>query len=120
AFIASQASFHAARNGDHLTTNLEAACTLALSHNGRQAMSGEITHDRRHFLGVAAMGIIAHRLGLASSMMPGIARAAEPRSGEGELNALARATEWLNTTPLSATGLRGKVVRGPVCTPISV
>jgi thiol-disulfide isomerase/thioredoxin len=73
-------------------------------------MSGEITHDRRHFLAVAAMGIIAHRLGLASSMIPGIARATAPRSSDGELNALARATEWLNTTPLSATGLRGKVV----------
>src|SRR5205814_9405043 len=36
--------------------------------------------------------------------------AAEQRSGESELGALDRATEWLNATPLSATGLRRKVV----------
>ena len=35
---------------------------------------------------------------------------------EGELSSLGRATEWLNSPPLTAAGLRGKVVLIDFCT----
>jgi thiol-disulfide isomerase/thioredoxin len=36
--------------------------------------------------------------------------AGEPASAQSELNSLARATEWINSPPLNAAALRGKVV----------
>ena len=58
---------------------------------------------RRRFLGRAAMTLAAARFG-----MPGTSEATEAESRE--LAALGRATGWLNSPPLSATTLRGKVV----------
>jgi thiol-disulfide isomerase/thioredoxin len=49
---------------------------------------------------------VMHKMPPAMEMMPG---KAQP-SAEGELSSLNGATEWLNSQPLTAAGLRGKVV----------
>ena len=66
-------------------------------------MASDVDHDRRRFLGRAAMTIAAAHLGTF-----GTAEAAprEPR----ELAALARANEWLNSPRLTPEHLSGKVV----------
>ena len=65
-------------------------------------MPGEPDHGRRHFLGRAAMTLAAARFGVLGTE----ANQREPR----ELAALGRATEWLNSPPLPAAALLGKVV----------
>ena len=78
-------------------------------------MSEEMTLNRRRFLGAAAMTIAAAQLGMfgcakaqSSSTNPADAEVQLPI--EGELPSLGSATEWLNSKPLTAAGLRGKVV----------
>ena len=72
-------------------------------------MSGESNHDRRRFIGTAAMTIAAVQLG-----MMGCAEAqsgtAERLPVEGKMPSLNGATGWLNSQPLTSEGLRGKVV----------
>ena len=58
--------------------------------------------DRRDFLKSTAATLAASRLGLID--------AAAARSTEDELSALRGATAWLNSQPLTAASLRGKVV----------
>src|SRR6187200_3194331 len=60
-------------------------------------------HDRRRFLGSAAMTITAAHLGMFS---PAVAGDREPP----ELAALGRASEWLNSPRLTPSSLAGKVV----------
>ena len=62
-----------------------------------------IDRSRRRFLGTAAMTVAAAKFGIAGTM-----KASEPRSRQ--LSALARARAWLNSPPLSATSLLGRVV----------
>jgi thiol-disulfide isomerase/thioredoxin len=65
-------------------------------------MFEEINPSRRRFLGAAAMTIVSAQFGIAS---------AKTWFGErGELSALANATAWLNSQPLIAAELHGKVV----------
>ena len=84
-------------------------------------MPGEPDHGRRHFLGRAAMTLAAARFGMLGAFAPEALRRASPEpwrrrtseANEGEprqLAALGRATGWLNSPPLSATTLLGKVV----------
>jgi len=72
-------------------------------------MSEATVHDRRCFLRTAAMTIAAAQIG-----MLGCAKAEpneSPRlSVEGQMPSLEGATGWLNSQPLSAAGLRGRVV----------
>jgi len=73
-----------------------------------------INQDRRRFLSTAAAtiaGLEVGMLGATKSLVRGIGIA-----GDNELRALRGATAWLNTTPLSADGLRGKVVLVDFCT----
>ena len=66
-------------------------------------MFEESSLSRRRFLGTAAMTIAATQFGTIAS--------AKTWFGDGgELSALANATAWLNSQPLTAAGLRGKVV----------
>jgi len=59
--------------------------------------------DRRRFLGAAAMTIAATQFGMIGS--------AQSKSNKtGVLDALEIASEWINSRPLTAAGLRGKVV----------
>jgi thiol-disulfide isomerase/thioredoxin len=63
--------------------------------------------DRRQFLRAATMSVIGARLGVSGKLM---ARTALQLSIEGELPSFAGASGWLNSAPLTPTGLRGKVV----------
>jgi len=68
-------------------------------------MSDAIGVDRRRFLQTAAMALTGR---LAAEGAP----ASEPR----ELAAVARATGWINSSPVAADRLRGKVVLVDFCT----
>ena len=71
-------------------------------------MSEELNRGRRRFLAAAAMTFAAAQLGLTGC--------AAPRIFERELPSLGGATLWLNSQPLTATSLRGKVVLVQFCT----
>jgi thiol-disulfide isomerase/thioredoxin len=73
-------------------------------------MSEEINHDRRCFLGAAAMTIAAAQLDMSGNVMRQLTRAEAQLPIEGKAPALGSVTEWLNSQPLAAAGLRGKVV----------
>ena len=73
-------------------------------------MSEEINHDRRGFLVAAAMTVAAAQLGVTGCVAQQTTRAAAQLPIEGELPALGGATLWLNSQPLSASSLRGKVI----------
>ena len=64
-------------------------------------MPEKINHHRRRFLGAAAMTIAATQFGVIDS--------ADARS-RSDLSPLDQATEWLNSPPLTAAGLSGKIV----------
>ena len=71
-------------------------------------MYEEINQNRRRFLSTAAMTMAATQLGLI-----GFARtstAADRLPVEGKLPSLGGASGWLNSQPLTAASLRGKVV----------
>src|SRR3954469_5001153 len=68
-------------------------------------MSGDVNNDRRRFL-TAAMALVATQRGMIGSAG---ARSLQ-LAVEGELPSLGGATAWLNSPPLTAAGLRGKVV----------
>jgi len=56
--------------------------------------------------GVASLATIAQDKGVMHKMVP----AMTPLPVEGELSSLGSATEWLNSQPLTAASLRGKVI----------
>jgi thiol-disulfide isomerase/thioredoxin len=72
-------------------------------------MMQEIDHDRRHFLGTAAMTIAAAQLGLSGTVE---ARQRAPR----ELAAIGAAVEWLHSPRLTPANLAGKIVVVNFCT----
>jgi thiol-disulfide isomerase/thioredoxin len=72
-------------------------------------MTGGIDHERRRFLGTAAMTIAAAHLGKLS---PVDASDGGPR----ELAAIGNAAEWLNSPRLTPSSLAGKVVLVDFCT----
>lgn len=69
----------------------------------------EITQDRRCFLRTAAMTVAAAQLGMIGCAKAQSAAAMRLHE-EGGFPSLGGATGWLNSRPLSAAGLRGKVV----------
>jgi thiol-disulfide isomerase/thioredoxin len=79
-----------------------------------------INPDRRHFLGTAALTFAAAQLGMIGCTKAPANRSTADGSadppGETELDSLANATAWINSPPLTAAGLRGKVVLVHVCT----
>jgi hypothetical protein len=79
-------------------------------------MPGEINYNRRRFLTAAAMAIAAAPLGMIGCTVQSVTPAAAQLPVEGELPSLQGATEWLNSPPLTAEGLRGKVVLIDFCT----
>jgi len=76
-------------------------------------MSEAMNYDRRGFLGIAALTIAAAEFGM---MSPRNALAAVKLPIEGEFPSLGGATDWLNSQPLTAAGLRGKIVVIDFCT----
>jgi thiol-disulfide isomerase/thioredoxin len=80
-------------------------------------MSKEINYDRRRFLTTAGIALVAAPLGMlgcATQSVTPVAPAQLPF--EGKLPYLGDATEWLNSQPLAAESLRGKVVLIGFCT----
>jgi thiol-disulfide isomerase/thioredoxin len=69
-----------------------------------------VDHDRRRLLGRAASTLVAMRLGVIGSALDQIGCAERPVRADAELASLASATAWINSRPLTADALRGKVV----------
>src|SRR5687767_2078000 len=73
-------------------------------------MSEVIDHGRRRLLGAAAMTAASARLGMLGSAMRQMTPTDIQRPFANDLLSLGSATAWLNSPPLTAAGLRGKVV----------
>ena len=70
-----------------------------------------LNHDRRHFLGTAAIAATQlGGLGPVKAWVRQMTPAAAQLPVAGDLPSLASATAWLNSSPLTAEGLGGKVV----------
>jgi thiol-disulfide isomerase/thioredoxin len=67
-------------------------------------------HGRRRFVGMAALSLGAAWIGTRDSVMQVVTVDPFRQSGTSDLAALARATAWLNSAPLTAADLQGKVV----------
>jgi thiol-disulfide isomerase/thioredoxin len=72
-------------------------------------MSGAFNHDRRRFIGTAAMTIAATQLGMMGCAVAQ-SGAVERLPEEGKMPSLSGATAWLNSRPLTPADLRGKAV----------
>src|SRR6476469_10739947 len=73
-------------------------------------MFAQPRHDRRRFLGMAVLSLGAAWIGKRDSVMHMITvNPFRPSSGS-DLASLPRATAWLNSPPLTAADLQGKVV----------
>ena len=79
-------------------------------------MSEESKHDRRTFVRTVAISIAAASLGRMASVVQQATAAGLQLPIEGELPSLGSVTGWLNSQPLTAAGLRGKVVLIEFCT----
>jgi thiol-disulfide isomerase/thioredoxin len=73
-------------------------------------MSDLVDHDRRRLLHAAIVGLAGTRWGLFNPFLHPTMFAPGHVAAEGQLASLRTATAWLNTAPLTAEGLRGKVV----------
>ena len=76
----------------------------------RDDMQGELDHGRRHFLGRAAMTLASVRFGMRGGALLEAGTSEANERQPRQLAALGGATEWLNSPPVSATSLLGKVV----------
>jgi thiol-disulfide isomerase/thioredoxin len=79
-------------------------------------MSKETIHDRRRFLTIAGMFLVAGPLGMISCGMRQTTPIEVQLPIEGEMPSLSGAQEWLNSPPLETNGLHGKVVLIDFCT----
>ena len=75
-----------------------------------------IGYDRRRLLGTAALAIGAAGLGVIGCGVQDMTAAAARLPVEGDLPSLGGASAWLNSPPLKASALRGKVVLVDFCT----
>jgi hypothetical protein len=66
--------------------------------------------DRRRFLGTAALSVAAPWIGTRDSVLRLITVERFRIPSASDLASLGRAMAWLNSAPLTADGLRGKVV----------
>ena len=73
-------------------------------------MFAQPRHDRRRFLGMAALSLAAGWIGTRDSVIQLITVKPFQLSSSSDLAALGRATAWLNSAPLTAADLQGKVV----------
>ena len=79
-------------------------------------MSEEPNHNRRRFLAAAAMTVAAVPFGVTGCAERRMTSADVQLPIEGELPSLGGATVWLNSQPLKAASLRGKVALVQFCT----
>ncbi|MGH9421392.1 MAG: redoxin domain-containing protein, partial [Thermoanaerobaculia bacterium] len=73
-------------------------------------MFAQSRHDRRRFLGMAALSLGAAWIGTRDSVLHMITVKPFRLSSDSDLASLSHATAWLNSPPLTAEELRGKVV----------
>src|ERR1700733_1538191 len=77
--------------------------------SGEIQMSETIRYSRRRFLGAVVLWAAIAQLSMVGCAKAQLASAVRlPK--EGEMPSLGGATQWLNSPPLTAAGLRGKVV----------
>ncbi len=79
-------------------------------------MFQEHTYNRRRFLSVAAMALLAAELPMPGYSKSGKMSPSNLLPMETELSSLDGATTWINSQPLTAARLRGKVVLINFCT----
>jgi len=79
-------------------------------------MFAQRTPDRRRFLGMAALSLAAAWIGTRNTVLRLIRDEPFRVPGASDLASLGRATAWLNSAPLTAADLRGKVVLVDFCT----
>ncbi|HEV2801689.1 MAG TPA: thioredoxin family protein [Pyrinomonadaceae bacterium] len=79
-------------------------------------MSAELNRARRSFLAAAAMTVAAVPFGAVGCASQRIKSALAQLPIEGEMPSLGGATGWLNSQPLAADSLRGRVVLVQFCT----
>jgi thiol-disulfide isomerase/thioredoxin len=79
-------------------------------------MFAQHPQNRRRFLGVAALSLAGAWIGTRDSVMRLITVEPFRRSKASDLASLPRATAWLNSAPLTAADLQGKVVLVDFCT----
>ena len=79
-------------------------------------MSEGLNHERRRFLAAAAMTVAAVPFGVNGCAARRMTRADSQLPVEGEMPPLGGATGWLNSQPLTADTLRGKVALFQFCT----
>ena len=72
-------------------------------------MFAQPRHDRRRFLGMAALSLAGAWIGTRDSVMHMITKPFR-LSDASDLASLGRATAWLNSAPLTTADLQGKVV----------
>ena len=75
----------------------------------------QIDQERRRFVGAAAMTFAGARFGVLGALEQ-LAGGARQAPGDSELASLKGANGWLNSPPLTAEGLAGKVVLVDFCT----
>jgi thiol-disulfide isomerase/thioredoxin len=68
------------------------------------------TPDRRRFVGLAALSLAGAWIGTRDSVLRSIRDEPFRVAGASDLASLGRATAWLNSAPLTAESLRGKIV----------
>ncbi len=74
-------------------------------------MTDLIDTDRRRWLGAGVMAVAGAQLGFYNPVLaPATSDAMSPLGAGDELTSLRTATAWLNSPPLTAADLRGKVV----------
>jgi hypothetical protein len=73
-------------------------------------MSEGLNHERRRFLAASAMTVAAVPFGVNGCAARRMTCADSQLPVEGEMPSLGGATGWLNSQPLTADSLRGKVV----------
>jgi thiol-disulfide isomerase/thioredoxin len=73
-------------------------------------MSEELNSNRRRFLAAAAMTVAAVPFGVTGCAVQTLTGAPGQLPDEGELPSLGGASAWLNSQPLTAASLRGRVV----------
>src|ERR1051326_1991626 len=83
------------------------ACSQRLFFDFRDEMFDQTNYGRRRFLGRAAMTLVGAKLGMLRATAYTIADLQLPV--EKNLPALEGGLGWLNSQPLTANGLRGKV-----------
>jgi thiol-disulfide isomerase/thioredoxin len=79
-------------------------------------MFAQQQHDRRRFFGMAALSLAAAWIGTRDSVIRWITVEPFQLSSASDLASLGRATAWLNSAPLAAADLQGKVVLVDFCT----